>query len=173
MTTRFISMAFTLSIALVGLSGCATHIGAPQTREDFVSTMRAGGLFKNAETTIIRRPVNAVLADVKDFANQCLNVSVTRPANYAIKEVGGKTTYRTAVHSGQDGVSVLAMQEDYNVKFERGAPPGGIFTFAAEVRAAAGGHTQVDVYYITTKGSIAEALKKWASGDKQGCPSLK
>lgn len=172
MAIRLRQIAFVMSIVSMSLAGCATHIGAPQTREAFVSNMKSGGLFTNSETTIVRRPLNEVVADMKDYANKCLNVSVKRPANYAIREVGGITTYRSIISPGLNGGASLTLQEDYNIKFVSGAPPGGIFTFAAEIGAATGGQTQIDVYYPSGKGYVAESIKRWAGGDKRQCPNL-
>lgn len=42
--------ALAILLVMTVLTACATNIGAPQTRDEFVSGMKSGGLFRNAET---------------------------------------------------------------------------------------------------------------------------
>ena len=64
------------------------------------------------------------------------------------------------------------MQEYYG-RPEKGMPPDGLYTFVAEFQPAGTKSTQLDIYYIATRGTISDALKQWAAGDKRACPNLK
>lgn len=69
-------------------------------------------------------------------------------------------------------LTTLTVQEQYNDRPQSGAPPGGIFTFVAEIRAAGDAKTKVDVYYLSSRGNMAKWLKRWSEGEKETCPSL-
>jgi predicted secreted protein len=165
--------AIFISGLFIVLAGCATqHIGMPQSRDEFTSGIKAGGLFRNTDQITVSRPVKNVVADVTEYADKCLNVRTTRAPDYRIKEAGGSTTYRPKIQTAQNGVTTLSVQEEYNNRQHPGVPLGGMFTLTAEIQAAANGKTQVNLYYIMGKGSVADSLKRWADGDKQRCPSL-
>lgn len=167
---RFIQMAGLISLFLSVLTGCATNIGLPQTRNEFVSMYKSGGLFRNAEHVTVNRPVKAVVADVTEYANKCLKVRVTTRPSYQYKEAGGSTTYIPKIGAGQNGMTALSVQEKYDDREQSGMPPGGMFTLVAEIRAA-GNKTQVDIYHAA-RGKIADPLKQWIEGDKDRCPSF-
>src|SRR4051812_41962723 len=113
-----------LCLFLPVFAGCA--IGVPQTREEFVTTYKSGGIFCNAEHIAVNRPVKAVIADVKEFSKKCLNVRVTDPPNYALRESGGSTTYRAKVETVGTNTTTLSVQEEYNDRAMRGAPQDGL-----------------------------------------------
>ena len=152
------------------LAGCQTYVGVPQTREEFVSSTKQGGLFRNSETITVRKPVNDVVASVKILAEKCLNVTVKTPNTSTTGNTGSNTTYRPTMHPQSNGVSALTIQESYGARFTQGEPPGGMYTVAAEIRGAAGGLTQVDIYHITGRGMISDAIKSWVLDGNQTCP---
>lgn len=161
------------AVFLLAVTGCVAHIGAPQSRDEFVAMIKPGGLFKNVDKSTVSRPFNAVVADVKDYSNRCLSVRTTRAPNYATKESGGSTTFRPKLEETAKNAAALSVQEEYGDKHANtGAPPGGIFVLAAELRGAGANQTDVEIYYITSRGSMAEFLKKWAAGDKARCPAM-
>jgi hypothetical protein len=172
MMTRLIQKVGFTSIFLTVLTGCVTNIDAPVTRDDFIAAMKPGGLFRNVETVTVNRPSKTVVANVTEYANRCLKTRTTRKPSYAYKEAGGSTTYLPKIAKTKNSVTALSVQEQYNDRPQSGAPPGGIFTLAAEIRPAGKSKTQVDVYYITGRGKIADWLKRWSDGDKRTCPSL-
>lgn len=161
-----------LLIAVASLAGCAVRIGTPLTRDEFVSTYKTGGMMNSVEHATIDRPVKAVVADVAEYSKKCLEVQRTRAVNYQLKESGGTTTYNPKLESARPGVMALSVQEYYG-RPEKGSPPDGIYTLVAEFQAAGPKSTQVDVYYLATRGTISDALKQWAGGDKRSCPKLK
>jgi hypothetical protein len=161
----------TTVLAVSTLAACTTGARHPQTSSEFVSMMSSGGLFKNVEHVTVERPIKAVTADVSEYAKKCLAVVRTRAANYQLKEVGGSTTYRPKIQNVRPGVVTLSVQEDYGHP-EPGAPADGLITFVAEFQPAAKNQTQIDIYYISTRGSIGDVLKEWATGNKRGCPKL-
>lgn len=154
---------------LLLLTGCASIDKHPQTQEEFVSMMKGGGLFTNKEQLVIKRPVKAVVADAREFASACLAVSVSRKLP---REAASSTQYRPTIAPQPGGVTALSVQELYNGRPSRGAPPGGLFSFVAEMRAAGAGVTQIDAYYITARGKMLSGLKSWLEGQKQRCPAL-
>lgn len=153
--------------------GCATpNIGVPQTREKFVSDMKAGGLFRNTETTSVGRPAKAVVADIKEYANKCLNVRVSAGPSMQYRSAGGSTTYRAKVETASNGVVALSVQEEYNDRPQKGMPPGGMYVFVSEIRSSGANKTDIDIHYITSRGKIGDFLKQWANGKKSFCPSF-
>lgn len=164
-------MRWTVLLAAASLIGCATHIGAPQTRDEFVSMYKSGGLFSKVEHTTVERPLKAVTADVAEYTKKCLAVRTTRPVNYQLREVGGTTIFNPKLETARPGVTALSVQE-YHGRPESGMPPDGLYTFVAEFQSAGAKSTQLDMYYMSTRGGISDALKQWAAGDKRGCPNL-
>ncbi len=167
---KVVSLAFILPVVITGCAGMDT--GRPQTRDEFVTAMKSGRLFTNAENVVVNRPVRAVIADATDYANRCLNVRATAAPSYQYKSAGGSTTYRPKVGTNQRGVVALTVQEEYNNRPQKGQAPGGTFVFVAEMRAVSAGQTRVDIYYLTSRGKIADMLIKWVNGDKRLCPSF-
>ncbi|MBJ6800552.1 hypothetical protein [Geomonas propionica] len=151
------------------LAGCA--IGVPQNRQEFVTMYKDAKIFGKAEHFTINRPAKAVTADVKAFAQKCLNVRVVDPPNYALKETGGSTTFRPKVETAGKEMTTLSLQEEYNDHQMSGAPVEGLYTLVAEMRPAGKGRTELDIYHAR-RGKIADPLKQWAEGDKCACPSL-
>lgn len=158
-----------LSVFLPIFAGCA--IGVPQTRDEFVTMYKSAGIFGNAEHITVNRPVKAVVADVKEFSQKCLNVRVTNSANYQLKEAGGSTTYHPKIETARKDVTTLSVQEEYNDRALSGAPKGGLFTLVAEMSPAGKKKTQLDIYYPALS-KITDQLKQWADGDKRSCPTL-
>lgn len=153
------------------LPGCVAHIGAPQSREEFVTKVKPGGFGRKSERMTINRPFNAVAADLRTFSDKCLNVRVTRSGSYQLKEVGGATTYHPKIVSGEKKVS-LSLQEEYSSKHANsGAPPGGVFVMVTELRPLGDGKTQAGIYHLY-KGEIVDPLKDWLAGEKRQCPSF-
>src|SRR5689334_5605840 len=133
-----------LVLLACALAGCSSIDKHPQTQEEFVSLIKGGGLFTNKEQVVVKRPVKAVVADAREFAAGCLEVDVSRKLR---REAASSTQYRPNFSSAPGGVTTLSVQELYNGQPSRGAPPGGIFTFVAEMRAAGANATQLDAYY--------------------------
>jgi hypothetical protein len=170
---RLIWTLWSSAVLLLAVAGCVAHIGAPQSRDEFLTMMKPGGTFKNVDKSTVSRPFNTVVADLKDYADRCLSVRTSRAPNYATKESGGSTTYHPKVEVTANNAAVLSVQEEYGDKrANTGAPPGGIFVLAAEIRAAGASRTDVEIYYVSARGPMAEFLKKWAAGDKARCPAL-
>ena len=164
---------FTATVVALGmLAGCAANIGQPQTRDEFVSMYNASGMFNTVARVAIDRPVKAVMTDVSEYARRCLAVKRTRAANYQLKEVGGSTIYHPKIDTARPGVMALSVQEEYENP-GKGLPADGLYTFVAEFQGIGKNQTKIDLYYIATRGTIADSLKQWADGKKNGCPALK
>lgn len=168
---HFAQIAGLTSFLTLILVGCATNIGVPQTREEFVSAYKSGGMFRNAEHVTVNRAAKLVIADASEYANKCLKVRVAYGPSYKYKQAGGSTTYAPRIETTRSGATALSVQEQYNDRAQSGAPPGGIYTLVAEFRAAGNNKTQVDIYHAS-RGKIADPLKQWIQGDKRSCPSL-
>lgn len=162
---------FPLSLLILSvlLSGCA--IGVPQNRDEFVTMYKPGGIFRNADHYTVNRPAKAVVADMREYSQKCLNIRVVNPPNYALREAGGSTTYRPKLEAVGKGKTTLSVQEEYNDRPMKGAPKEGLFTLVAEVCPAGKGQTQLDIYHAS-RGKIADNLKDWAEGKKHACPDL-
>jgi hypothetical protein len=162
-----------VTIVVLGmLASCATNMRHPQTRDEFVSMYNTSGMFNTVAHVTIARPVKAVVSDVSEYARKCLAVKRTRAANYQLKEVGGSTTYHPKIEAARPGVMALSVQEQYENQ-EKGLPPDGLYTFVAEFQGIGKNETKIGFYYIATRGTIADSLKQWADGNKNGCPTLK
>jgi hypothetical protein len=168
-TVRIISTM----LAVLAAAGCATmHTGLPQTREKFVSDMKAGGLFTNTETTTVGRPAKAVMADITEYANKCLNVRVSTGPVMKYRSAGGSTAYLTKMENAPNGVMALSVQEEYNDRPQSGSPPGGLYVFVSEIRPSGVNKTDINIHYLTARGKIGDFLKQWANGNKSRCPNL-
>ena len=152
------------------LLGCVTHLGAPQSREEFVTKVQPGGFGRKAEHMTINRPFNTVLSDLRSFSDKCLNVRVSRGANSRTHEVGGSTTYHPKFTSNGKKTS-LSVQEEYGSKrANSGAPPGGLFVVVTELRPIGDSKTQIDIYHLL-KSELVDPMKEWITGEKHQCPS--
>ncbi len=155
---------------VLALFGCVTHIGAPQSREEFVEKVKPGGFGRKAEHMTVNRSFNTVVGDLRNFSDKCLNVRVSRGANLRTHEVGGSTTYHPKFTSNSKKTS-LSIQEEYgNKRANSGAPPGGLFVVVTELRPIGDGKTQVDIYHLL-KGELVDPMKEWISGGKHQCPN--
>ena len=167
-------MAFkrTIVIGLVvaGIAGCATNVGLPQSREEFIKVYKNGGLFRNAEHHTINRSKSAVVADIDQFADKCLNVKVTTTIRQGYMSNRSTTTYHPRMVEAKGGVTSLTVQETYRDRPEKGHPPGGLYALVADMRAR-GGQTQLDIYHAG-RTPIAKSIKDWAEGDKSSCPKF-
>ena len=155
-------------LVAVALAGCESIDKHPQTQEEFISQMKGGGLFTNKEQVVVKRSIKTVVADTRQFAAGCLEVDVSRKLR---REAASSTQYRPTIAT-QAGVTTLSVQELYNGKPSRGAPPGGMYSFVAEMRPAGAGATQIDAYWISTRGKMLTGLKSWLDGQKDRCPAL-
>jgi hypothetical protein len=162
--------SFSLLFLLPIFTGCA--IGVPQNREEFVNMYKDAHLFGKAEHVTIKRPVNAVVADIKAFSQKCLNVRVVDPPNFSMKEAGGSTTFRPKIEKIGNDLTALSLQEEYNDRPMSGAPQDGLYTLVAKIRSAGKKQTELDIYHAR-RGKVADPLKQWADGDRCPCPSLK
>ncbi|ACM21076.1 lipoprotein, putative [Geotalea daltonii FRC-32] len=155
---------------LLLFTGCA--IGVPQNRDEFVAMYSESGIFTAADHYTINQPAKAVIADVKEYSQKCLNVQVYDSPNYALRETGGKTTYRPKIETVRKNVFSLSVQEEYNDHHISGSPKDGLFTLVAEITPAGKGKTKLDIYH--PRGSkTADPLKDWAEGKKGSCPNLR
>jgi len=162
-----------LAALATAVSGCASmNVGQPQTKDEFVSAMKEGGVFRNTENLSISRPFKSVVADVGEYAEKCLQVRSVAGPSYQYKSAGGSTTYRPKLEQQKGSGATLTVQEQYNDREQGGMPKGGLFVLVAEIRAAHGSQTDVNVYYVSGRGKIVDHLKEWATGDKRFCPSL-
>jgi hypothetical protein len=155
---------------LVLVSACMSYaIDAPQTREEFVTRMKGGGFMKDTETLTVSRPFKTVVADLKAYSEQCLNITKRTYGNYQTKSNGSITWYHAQVDADTAGVARLTLQgEQPRMK---GQPTGGLFKLVAEARGGKGG-TRIDLYYIGTHDFVAEQLKLWANGNRGKCPEF-
>ena len=155
------------------VASCGYHIGAAQTRDEFKVQTKGGGFLTRDEHTTVSRPIKAVVADVKGYADKCLDVSVTTGPNYALREVGGTMLYHPKIDTSKEGVVTLSLQSESTRKSAmHGAPPDGVFMLVAEIRAADANTTRINFNYLNTANSAVEHLKQWANGDKNRCPKF-
>jgi hypothetical protein len=178
---RIIPRQITLVVLGVFLAGCAatsnTTARWPQTTDQFISSYNWGGIFQNVERMTVDRPSGAVVASLKQYAKECLDIKVNkkRAARYATSKyerpnTAPPVTYTTKVGQIKNGATALSVQEWGEIPNEKGQPPGGRYTMAAEVRAV-GKKTEVNIYHLA-KPFLANPLKGWIAGDKRDCPAL-
>ena len=151
-------------------AGCSANVGLPQSREAFINVYKDGGMFRNAEHYTISRPKQAVVADLNQLMDRCLNVKVTTTIRQGYSTDRGTTTYHPRMVEAKGGVTSLVVQETYRDKPEKGFPPGGMYSLVADARAH-GGQTQLDIYHAG-RTAIASSVKDWAEGDKSSCPKF-
>jgi len=169
----FINRLTALTPIILLVASCGYHIGAAQTRDEFKVQTKGGGLLTRDEHTTVSRPIKAVVADVKGYADKCLDVSVTTGPNYALREVGGTMLYHPKIDTSKEGVVTLSLQSESTRKSAmHGAPPDGVFMLVAEIRAADANTTRINFNYLITANSAVEHLKQWANGDKNRCPKF-
>lgn len=159
-----------LGVLASGLLGCVTNVGLPQTREEFVETYKDGGLFRNAEHYSINRPKAKVVADLRQFADKCLNIKVTTTIRQGYMTDRSTTTYHPKIVEAKNGVTSLTVQETYRDKPEQGHPPGGMYALVADV-SGSGSQSKLDVYHAG-RTPIAKSVKDWAEGNKASCPKF-
>jgi hypothetical protein len=157
------------SLLFLLLTGCA--IGVPQNRDEFVAMYSESGVFTAADHYTINRPTKAVVADVKEYAQKCLNVRVVDGPSYTLREAGGTTTFRPKIETVRKNVTSLSLQEEYNDHHISGSPKDGLFTLVAEITPAGKGKTKLDIYHPRAS-KTADPLKEWAEGHKGTCPNL-
>ena len=152
------------------VSACMSYaIGAPQTREEFVAGIKKGGFMRDAESLTVSRPFKSVAADVKQFADQCLNITKRTYGNHQTKSNGSITWYHAKVDTSKAGSVTLSLQGEQPRM--NGQPPGGLYQLVAEV-SGKGGSTGINLYYIGTHDFVADELKLWANGNKGKCPEF-
>jgi hypothetical protein len=169
-----------MALVIPVLAGCAateTAVQYPQNADEFLAAYNWGGWFQNVERVSVERPLGAVVADMRQYAKQCLDIKVNRKraARYALDKYGNKpssepVTYNTRVGLIKNGATALSVQE-WNGVEQKGAPPGGPYTLVAELRAAGKARTELSVYHLA-KPFLADPLKRWAANDTRDCPAL-
>lgn len=165
-----VQRAVLIVLVAAGAVGCSANVGMPQSREEFIKVYKDGGMFRNAEHYAINRAKPAVVADLSQFMDKCLNVKVTTTIRQGYSTDRGTTTYHPRMVEAKGGVTSLIVQETYRDRPEKGFPPGGMYSLVADMRAHGGG-TQLDIYHAG-RTAIADSLKDWAEGDKSSCPKF-
>lgn len=171
----FIRYLIALTPIVFFLSSCGYHIGAAQSRDEFVAQMKDGSFkaLKNVETTTISRPFKVVVSDIQEYSAKCLNVSITTGPNLAFREVGGTMHYHSKIETNKEGITALVFQAEQGRESARhGAPPGGLYQLVAEIQENKPNATGINIYHVAGVGSVAEHLKLWAGGEKNRCPKL-
>jgi len=172
-----IAVARAAPIVLLLLAGCAgMDAKYPQTPDEFLATYNWGGIFQNREKVAVDRPATAVVADLKEFARKCMDITVNkrRAGRYALDKYGttpgGAIPYLAKVAPLKSGSPALSIQEKLD-KPPAGTPAEGMFTVVAEVQSVGKTKTEVGIHHLA-KPFIADPLKKWIAGDKRECPAL-
>lgn len=163
-----------LAIILAGCAGMEAKY--PQTADEFLTTYNWGGLFQNKESVTVKRSQSAVVADMREFAVKCMDITVNkrRMARYATDKYSRAPSseaipYNAKVARLKTGAMALSIQEVSGDT--KGVPADGMYTVLAEVRGVSQSSTQVNIYHLA-KPFIANPLKKWVDGDKRECPAL-
>ena len=162
----------------VFLAGCAgMDAKYPQTADEFLTTYNWGGLFQNKETVTVKRPQAAVVADMREFAKKCMDITVNkrRMARYVTDKYSPAPSsesipYNAKVARLKTGAMALSIQEMVD-NLPKGTPADGMYTVVAEARSVSQTSTEVNIYHLK-KPFIADPLKKWVEGDKRECPAL-
>jgi hypothetical protein len=168
---RRIARYATLAPMALLVVGCSYHFGAAQTRDEFIAAAKSDTPFHGTESMTVARPFNAVVADVKAYADRCLNVTLTtRPIP---NEARSTRYYRARVETPQPGLATLTLRSENRAKgANNGAPPGGLYRFAADIRQGKARNTLIDLYYVGSGSDASEYLKPWVDGGKRECPEF-
>ncbi len=165
---------FLLAIFLAGCVGM--DVKYPQTADEFLATYNWGGLFQNKETVTVTRSRAAVVADMREFAKKCMDITVNKRRmgryktdKYSRAPSSEAIPYNAKVVRIKTGATALSIQEVAGDP--KGVPADGMYTVVAVVRGVSNTSTEVNIYHLK-KPFIADPLKKWINGDKQLCPAL-
>jgi hypothetical protein len=149
----------------------------PQSADEFLTTYNWGGLFQNKETVKVERPQAAVVADMREFARKCMDITVNkrRAGRYATDKYSAPPSseaipYNAKVARLKTGSMALSIQEVFPEP-PKGTPADGMYTVVADVHALSKTTTEVSIHHLK-KPFIADPLKKWVEGDKRLCPAL-
>ncbi len=160
-------IALTLTILL---TACA--ISVPQSADEFRSTVDAGGFGTHKETHAIKRPFNAVYANMKEMAQQCLSVEISSSVSQGANVSASRSTYRPSVEkSGHQSASLILQVIHSPQPVGATIPPGGLYMLIADINGVSANETRLVMY----GGSVGQAelfagVEQWLGGQDKNCP---
>lgn len=164
-------------ILLIGfafiLASCAA---APQTRTEFVSTIKQGAGLSSFEKMTINRTLKSILVDLQAPLKECLNL---KRQDYWVR--GGirtsntvTRTYVTTLKKLSRNKAELTLQTTYDPNFGSEPPKGGFFEFAIDFQSKEQNKTIVTLYSgMSGQGDLNASFVKWINGEKADCPLTK
>ena len=164
----FLFAAFSLS----GLP--ARAIDVPQTREEFVRAVTEGARGAKKETIVVERSFDAVYKTLEERTGPCLDVEVKRTAYVGYVERSSSDYNPTLKRLGDDQAE-LAVQVVHTPRAVGSTPPpNGLYIFAADLKRAADGKTEIQLYRPTIGfKEITKSFQEWVEGRSTACPKLK
>ena len=164
------------------ITGCAMP-PTPQNGKEFRSIISQGGYGTAIETFIVKRPYKEVAANIKAKSNECLNTKIERRScshttsstncndyadRYTAKVVDGASKTEVHVQFIRAGEGVGTIQLGGK------APANGNYMLVADITPAENGKsTKIDMYSAKVFKAAPNAIKHWANGTSQGCPTFK
>lgn len=152
----------------------AAAIDVPQTRQEFVKAVAAGGRASTVEKLTFDQPLDKIYPVLKERAGACLDVTVKRTAYVGYVE-RSSSDYTPTVRLVGKGRAEFTLQVAHNPRgVGHTPPPGGLYMMAADLRSIDGRRTEV-VLYRSSIGvkKIVSSLKQWFAGDPAPCPKLR
>lgn len=164
---RTLSMCVLMAAAIAS-TACSMAIGAPQSRAEFVYMVKNKAFLTSTETFISEKKIVQLQKIAEQYKKACLDVVIYTKVQ---REAGGTTEYINTITPIDNGGFSLAMQERYDGRDLKGAPPGGLYSFVAEFTPINGQQSRVDLYMAPLKGKVGMGLKRWIETNTTACPS--
>ncbi|HXV76687.1 MAG TPA: hypothetical protein VD788_10240 [Candidatus Polarisedimenticolaceae bacterium] len=164
-----------MSLTVTAAVGLILAIKVPQTRAEFVDAVAAGRGATKVETVVVERDIDGVYQTLAERSAACLDVLVERSGFVGTHWEVSSSDYNPTLERIDDGTAAFALQVEHRPRgVGHKPPPGGLYVFAAEIKALDDSRTEV-VLYRPTMGfkKIAASFRAWLDGDDAGCPKLR
>jgi len=154
---------------LLCLAACAAP--PPQSSIDLREAAKSSPETTRTEQKDMNRPFLAVVNDVRDNANRCLNATIAAAASGVDGNQQTIVRYRSYTKKTSSMTAEMVLQSDR--KGVEKTPSGWHPVLIADINATAADRTRVTVSGPTILyGDIFDAIFTWAAGRSRTCPSL-
>lgn len=153
----------------------AAAFQVPQTRQEFVNAVAAGGRGTTTEKFTVDRGLGEVYSLLKERSSTCLDIEVRHSGFVGNQmEVTSADYNPTLKKIGKDKVE-FALQVVHRPRaIGEKAPPGGLYVMAANIRPLGGRRSEVLLYRPTIGfKKVVNSFKQWVAGEDAGCPKMR